>query len=78
MQVQLSIVSASLKLYQNDINQLLEQQRLRYELDIEYLCIVRNHQAEVIGCVGLAGRILKCFAIMQTCPHFSCPFGGYG
>lgn len=65
MQVQLSIVSAPSKLYQDDINQLLEQQRLRYELDIEYLCIVRNHQGEVIGCVGLSGRILKCFALKE-------------
>ncbi|WP_025821281.1 [citrate (pro-3S)-lyase] ligase [Shewanella marina] len=63
MQIQYSIVSANSMLYQTAIEQLIASQGLRYESDIEYFCIAHNQQQVLVGCVGLAGHILKCFAI---------------
>ncbi|WP_261858548.1 [citrate (pro-3S)-lyase] ligase [Photobacterium sanguinicancri] len=63
MKIQIATINADSVLYKDSVKYLIESQGLNYEDDLEYYCTAHDGSGELIGCVGLAGTVIKCFAI---------------
>ncbi|GAM77853.1 citrate (pro-3S)-lyase ligase [Vibrio ishigakensis] len=66
MQMNIAITNAQSVIYLDEIKELLDKQGLRYENDAEYFCTAHTAEGELAGCVGLAGNIIKYFAIQDA------------
>ncbi|GAM70946.1 citrate (pro-3S)-lyase ligase [Vibrio sp. JCM 19236] len=66
MQMNIAITNAQSVIYLDEIKELLDAQGLRYEDDAEYFCTAHTAEGELAGCVGLAGNIIKYFAIQDA------------
>lgn len=62
----IAITNAQSGIYLDEIKELLDTQGLRYEDDAEYFCTSHTFEGELAGCVGLAGNIIKYFAIQDA------------